>query len=70
MTAPTSLPAEVQRIVRKLALGPSVLPGYSQAWISAAFDHGVIEVAGSGTDPNSFDWRTMYGLRKRPAVTS
>lgn len=63
MTAPATLPAEVQAIVRALADGPSILDGVPQTAINAAFDHGVIRVYGSKLVNSSEPWRTKYALR-------
>ena len=65
MTAPTTLPAEVQAIIARLfEESPSLLDGIPPAWINAAFDHGVIQAS-----PWTGQGRTLYTLRPQPAVT-
>lgn len=72
MTAPTTLPADVQAIVAALAWGPSTLENHDQAAITAAFDAGLIAVDGSNVSENvpewpGLHWVTRYALRR--AVT-
>jgi hypothetical protein len=63
MTAPATLPPEVWAIVSDLhAHGPSHLLDHRQTAITAAFDHGVIEVDGLFGQGH-----TVYKLRGRRA---
>jgi hypothetical protein len=68
VSAPTTLPPEVQEIVDRLTRGPSILLGIPHPAINAAFDHGVIQVDGNALESRTQQWRTKYSLRK-PAVT-
>lgn len=59
MTAPTTLPAEVERIVAALAAGPDDLAHVRQSVISDAFRLGLI-----AAEVKSTCGRTVYVLRK------
>jgi hypothetical protein len=63
MTAPRTLPPEVERIVAALTACPSTLAHHRNEAISVAFRYGLIEVTGSAPDRRTLQWRTVYGLR-------